>query len=164
MEAPMRLTRAGEYALRAMRFLSSQTANRWFTIQEIANAEELPSQFLAKVMQHLTQAGLVLSACGKTGGYRLGKPATQITIGDVIVAMEGPLALNYCILCPEECRFVDDCRMHPIWEEVQNAILTVLRKYTMADVVQPAKDVPVKRQKGLKAQGPTVKQPGPDRE
>jgi Rrf2 family protein len=163
MEASMRLTRAGEYALRAMRFLSSQTGNRWYTIQEIADAEELPSQFLAKVMQHLTQAGLVQSACGKTGGYRLGRPAKQITIGDVLVAMEGPLALNYCILCPEECRFVDDCKMHPIWEEVQDAILAVLRKYTMADVNQPSEDVPVRPRKGRKAPGETTQLPDPGR-
>ncbi len=130
----MRLTRATEYAFRALRFLASRTEERWFSIQEIAEAEQMPIQFLAKVMQHLTQAGMVHSACGKTGGYRLGKPAKDIRLAQVLLAMEGPLAVNNCLAYPGECGFEKVCRMHPVWEELQAAILGVMQKYDLSMV------------------------------
>jgi Rrf2 family protein len=131
----MRLTRAAEYAFRSMRYLASRKEERWYSIQEIAEAEEMPIQFLAKVMQHLTQAGLVHSACGKTGGYRLGKPASQIRMADIHIAMEGPLNVNTCLLYPTECRFYKICKTHHIWEELQAAMVSVLEKYTVEDII-----------------------------
>lgn len=132
----MRLTRAGEYAIRSLRFLASRPEMRWFSIQEIAEAEDIPPQFLAKVMQRLTQTGLVQSACGKTGGYRLARPASEVALADVILAMEGPISLNSCLLYPQECRFSEDCRMHPIWAEAQEAMLGVLKKYHLSEIIQ----------------------------
>lgn len=131
----MKLTRAGEYAIRAARFLSSQVAERWYSIQEIAEAEDIPPPFLSKVMQRLNQVGLVLSSCGKTGGYRLARPPSEITIAELIEAIEGPISLNTCLLYPKECRFVGECKMHPIWAEAQEAMLQVLRKYTLDALV-----------------------------
>ncbi len=134
----MRLTRAGEYAIRALRFLASRPEARWFAIQEIAEAEDIPPQFLAKVMQRLTQTGLVQSACGKTGGYRLARPASEVALADVVLAMEGPISLNTCLLYPQECRFSGECRMHPIWAEAQEAMLGVLKRYRLSEIVTPA--------------------------
>lgn len=139
----MRLTRATEYAFRALRFLASRTEERWFSIQEIGETEQMPVQFLAKVMQHLTQAGMVHSACGKTGGYRLGKPAKDIRLADVLLAMEGPLAINNCLAYPGECHFEKVCRMHVVWEELQDAILGVLNKYDLSMVTSVDAPVPL---------------------
>lgn len=139
----MRLTRATEYAYRALRFLASRREERWFSIQEIAQAEDMPVQFLAKVMQHLTQAGLVQSACGKTGGYRLGKPATAIKISDVFLAMEGPLSVNICLMYPTECQFVQHCKVHYVWEEVQAAILGVMNRHTLDEMLPDTPAVPL---------------------
>lgn len=146
----MRLTRAGEYAIRALRFLASRPEARWFAIQEIAEAEDIPPQFLAKVMQRLTQTGLVQSACGKTGGYRLAKAPSEVALVDVIVAMEGPISLNACLLYPQECRFSGECRMHPIWAEAQEAMLGVLKKYHLSEIVQEAKGSSRSRTPGRK--------------
>jgi len=131
----MRLTRATEYAYRALRFLAARKEERWFSIQEIAQAEEMPVQFLAKVMQHLTQAGLVHSACGKTGGYRLGRPASQVKMADVFLAMEGPLSVNVCLMYPTECKFVEQCKVHNVWQEMQDAILDVLNRHTLEEIL-----------------------------
>lgn len=145
----MRLTRAGEYALRALRFLGLQPRTHWFSIQEIAEAEDVPPQFLAKVMQRLAQVGIVLSACGKTGGYKLALPAEEIVLADVVVAMEGPISLNNCILYPQECRFSGECKMHPIWAEAQEAMLGVLRKYRLSDILQPHAPTVQSERRGL---------------
>jgi Rrf2 family protein len=149
----MRLTRATEYAFRSLRFLASRTEERWHSIQEIADAEDMPIQFLAKVMQHLTQAGLVHSACGKTGGYRLGKPPAAIRMADVLLAMEGPLSINQCLLFPEECKFFRNktCRSHKVWEELQAAMVSVLQKYTIADITSAPEVRPVAKRRARAA-------------
>lgn len=139
----MRLTRATEYAYRALRFLAARKEERWFSIQEIALAEDMPVQFLAKVMQHLTQAGLVHSACGKTGGYRLGKPSNTIKMADVFLAMEGPLSLNVCLMYPTECKFSDKCKVHNVWEELQHAILDVMNRHTLDELLPDAPPMPL---------------------
>ena len=132
----MRLTRATEYAFRALRFLASRTEQRWYSIQEIGAAEDVPTQFLAKVMQHLTQAGIVQSACGKTGGYGLARPANEISMSEVLEAIEGQLAINECLIYPSDCRFLREggCRAHGIFKELQSAMLAVLKKYSIADI------------------------------
>ncbi|HOU55170.1 MAG TPA: Rrf2 family transcriptional regulator [Myxococcota bacterium] len=131
----MRLTRATEYAYRALRFLGTCREERWYSIQEIAVAEDMPVQFLAKVMQHLTQAGLVQSACGKTGGYRLARAPEDIRMADVFLAMEGPLSVNTCLMYPTECRFREHCKVHHVWDELQQAILGVLGRHTLAEIL-----------------------------
>ena len=147
----MRLTRATEYAYRALRFLASRKEERWFSIQEIAQAEEMPVQFLAKVMQHLTQAGLVHSACGKTGGYRLGRPAAQVKMADVFLAMEGPLSVNMCMMYPTDCKFVEHCKVHNVWQELQDAILNVMNRHTLEEILPTGVPFPLpERSKGRK--------------
>jgi Rrf2 family protein len=150
----MRLTRATEYAFRALRFLASRKEERWFSIQEIAEAEEMPLQFLAKVMQHLTQAGLVHSACGKTGGYRLGRAANQIRMADVLLAMEGPLTINTCLAYPGDCKFSKVCKVHGVWEELQAAMVAVLEKHTIAEVATVAIEIKPRRPRATRTRVP----------
>lgn len=146
----MRLTHATEYAFRALRFLGSRPEDRWFSIQEIAETEDMPIQFLAKVMQHLTQAGMVQSACGKTGGYRLGLKPEEISMEQVVVAMEGPIVVNSCLIYPDDCSKVGTCRAHMVWEELQLAILGVLSKRTIADIIPAGPILPLPERRGAK--------------
>lgn len=130
----MKITRATEYACRALRFLNTQVEDRCFSIQEIAEAEQVPVQFLAKVMQSLTQAGIVRSTCGKCGGYKIRKNSSDITLADVFVAVEGPVSLNPCLDADAPCSLRPICRVHDVWQELQDAMLGVLNKYTVEDV------------------------------
>jgi len=132
------LTKAAEYAIRAMRFLASHKEKKCFSIGEIANAEDIPVQFLAKLMQKLCHAGLVKSLCGKKGGYMIAKDPSKITLKDILFAMEGPLFLNECLAYPNICRFHPECKVHEVWKEAQEAMLGILSKYTLADVLQGA--------------------------
>ena len=143
----MKFTRATEYAFRALRFLASQIEERWFSIQEIAKAEQVPVQFLSKVMQQLSQASIVQSTCGKSGGYRLSKPPDQIRMSDVVLAMEGPVTVNNCLAFPGECSFQNQCKMHPVWVELQEAIDSILSKYDITMIVNSKKrrKTPVRR-------------------
>jgi Rrf2 family protein len=136
----MKITRATEYACRALRFLNTQHDDRCFSIQEIAESEGVPVQFLAKVMQSLTQAGIVRSTCGKCGGYKLRKDPGEITLADVFVAVEGPIALNPCLDEDTPCGLREVCHVHDVWQELQDAIIAVLKKYTVADVAPQDED------------------------
>jgi len=139
----MKITRATEYACRALRFLNTQDDDRCFSIQEIAEAEQVPVQFLAKVMQSLTQAGIVRSTCGKCGGYKIRKTPSDITLADVFVAVEGPIALNPCLDDDTPCTLRKNCRVHDVWQELQDAMLGVLNKYTVEDVAPNDEDQPL---------------------
>lgn len=135
----MKITRATEYACRALRFLNTRIEDRSYSIQEIAEAEQVPVQFLAKVMQSLTQAGIVRSTCGKCGGYKIRRHASDITLADVFVAVEGPVALNPCLDADTPCSLRPECRVHDVWQELQDTMLAVLNRYTVEDVA-PARD------------------------
>lgn len=136
----MKITRATEYACRALRFLNTRTDDRCYSIQEIAEAEEVPAQFLAKVMQSLTQAGIVRSTCGKSGGYRIRRDPSEITLADVFTAVEGPFALNPCLDEDTPCSLRENCRVHDVWQELQDAMLDVLKRYTVMDVAPKTED------------------------
>jgi Rrf2 family protein len=87
----MRLTRAASYAIYAMVHIASQKTNVPLASHEVAQAHNIPERFLLKVLKPLVSAGLLLSVKGPRGGYRLAKSATQITLLDVVEAVEGPI-------------------------------------------------------------------------
>jgi len=133
----MKLTRAAEYGFRAMRYLTNQPAGEWASTQEIAATEEVPPQFLAKVIQHLVQARILESSFGKNGGHRLARPANKIMVSEILEAIEGPLTLNNCLHNPKHCGFSASCKMHPVWGELQGAMKDVLQRHTLKDLYQP---------------------------
>lgn len=138
----MKLSKRGEYALRSMINLgiAAKVGRSLVRVTELAKAEDLPVKFLEQVMQQLREAGYVKSVRGKHGGYRLGKPATQIAIGSVVRLIDGPLAPIRCVSqtayepcnCPDEAH----CGLRMLMLDVRNAIAAILDRYTLADVVE----------------------------
>jgi Rrf2 family protein len=138
----MKLSKRGEYALRSLINLGFAAAAGRDLVQasELAESEQLPVKFLEQILQELKVAGLVKSARGKFGGYRLGKPARQITIGEVVRLIDGPLAPISCVsqsayekcTCPDEAH----CGLRMLMLDVRNAISGILDRYTLADVVE----------------------------
>src|SRR5205085_1441118 len=138
----MKLSRKGEYALRSLINLgiAAEVGRSLVQVTELAENEKLPIKFLEQIMQALKEAGYVLSARGKFGGYRLARPAKQITIGEVIRVIDGPLAPIGCVsqsayekcTCPDE----EHCGLRMLMLDVRNAIAGILDRYTLADVVE----------------------------
>ena len=93
----MQLSRKADYALRAVAYVSHLKKNELGSIGRIAKARGIPREFLAKILKELTRAGILVSFQGVTGGYRLARPARDVTFLDVIEAMEGPVAVNLCV-------------------------------------------------------------------
>ena len=138
----MRLSKKGEYALRSLINLgiAKEVGRTLIQVSELADIEQLPVKFLEQIMQELKDAGLVMSARGKFGGYRLGKQPKEITIGEVVRLIDGPLAPIGCVsksaytkcTCPDETH----CGLRMLMLDVRNAIAGILDRYTLADVVE----------------------------
>jgi Rrf2 family protein len=101
---------------------------------ELARAAEVPEAFLGKILQSLVRSGLMVSQRGVSGGFTLGKPASQITLVEVVEAVEGPLFLNRCVNPGEGCHRSAWCAGHFLWAEAQAAMVKVLRKSSILDL------------------------------
>jgi len=103
----------------------------------IAAATGIPEPTVAKVLKTLTTHGLVTSTRGARGGYRLERAPTDISIAEVISAIDGPIALTACVdggLCSSG----HHCPMHGAWNKVNHAIRSALTSITLADMITPA--------------------------
>jgi Rrf2 family protein len=138
----MKLSKRGEYALRTLINLgiAAEVKRPLVQVSELADYEQLPVKFLEQIMQTLKEAGLIQSQRGKFGGYRLAKPTREITIGQVVRLIDGPLAPIGCVsqtayekcTCPDEAH----CGLRMLMLDVRNAIANILDRYTLADVVE----------------------------
>src|SRR5574341_2189026 len=111
----MKLARGGEYGIRGVLYLAQQNDGKVNMLSAIAKAQEVAPRFLAKIFQALAKAGVVKSHRGAKGGFSLARSASEITIKDVIEAIEGPIYLNVCLLAPGECNRDKFCSMHKVW-------------------------------------------------
>ena len=138
----MKLSKRGEYALRALIDLGIAAELGWPMLQitELATKEKLPIKFLEQIFTQLKAAGYVKSRRGKFGGYSLARPTSRIKFGAVIRLIEGPLAPIRCVSqtsyarcsCPDEVH----CGLRMLMLDVRNAIAKLLDRYTLADIVE----------------------------
>ncbi len=130
----MQITRSEEYGLRGLLFLARKPPEKVTLVSEISREENIPETFLAKIFQRLSKAGLLRSVRGAKGGFFLGRPAHEISMRQIIEALEGPIALNRCLLRTGECKKEEVCPLHLVWEEVQQRFLEVLDRTTIEDL------------------------------
>lgn len=134
----MQIPRRVDYGLRAVIYLSGQQPEKCCSIAEIAENQGVPRKFLEKIIQDLIRGGLIKSKRGSCGGYSLAKPAASISFYDVILALEGPIAVNVCLDHETGCDQIPRCTMIGVWSEVQRSITDVLSRTTIAALRQPA--------------------------
>ena len=132
----MNLTRAGEYAVRCVLYLSTQDQQRVVKRREVAEEMEIPSHFLGKIAQRLARARILEITQGARGGYRLLRPPRRISLLDVIVAVEGDMALNQCLIRPGACNRSDFCAVHKVWHRAREALLDVLQGADFASLAR----------------------------
>lgn len=131
----LRLTNAADYAILAMIHMACLPDDAVALRSEIAQSYGIPSSFMAKILRALVRARLLRSTRGVHGGFSLARPATEITLLDVVEAIEGPLALTDCTGEPDGCQWSADCPAHPVWASVQEKIAEVLRASTLEALV-----------------------------
>lgn len=136
----MQLTRAADYAIRVMVHVAGLPPGARLTRDQLSSSGDVPEHFLSKILQALSRGGLLTSQRGMAGGYTLAKPAGDISLLDVVEAIEGPLLLNVC-LAPTGCDRKDWCPVHSVWGQAQEALAGVLRNATLARLAaQTAED------------------------
>lgn len=132
----IRLTKAGEYGLRAVRYLVENGDENRISIGDISENKKIPEPFLRKLFKPLVKQGIILSTRGVSGGVRLARDPKEINVLEVVEALEGPLALNDCLLEDSACEFLSECGMHDVWDEAQAAMAKVLRSKNLTDLTR----------------------------
>ena len=124
----MQITRQADYAIRAVRYLAKQGPNQRSATSTVAQEMKIPPSFLAKIISQLSIAGFLHTSRGARGGVTLARDAKEISLLDVVEAIDGPILLNECVGDPADCEFSDDCLVHPIWVEAQESLVKRLRE------------------------------------
>src|SRR5215207_2814711 len=138
----MRISKRGEYALRALIDLgiAQQVGRSMLNIRELAAHENIPIKFLEAILVQLKTAGYLDSKRGQFGGYCLAKPIKQISIGNVVRLIDGPLAPIRCasVTAYERCTCPDEehCGLRMLMVDVRNATSNILDRYTLAETVE----------------------------
>ena len=131
----LRITAAVDYAIRGMVHLACLDPETPALRGDIAETCNVPPAFMAKILRRLSAAGLLESVRGAGGGFRVGRPTSEITLLDIVVAIEGPLAVAPCASCPCGCPVCGQCPADTVWQQVQQAIESSLTAHTLEDLV-----------------------------
>jgi Rrf2 family protein len=130
----MQITRQADYAVRAVLHLARSGDTRTAT-SVIAEQQKIPPSFLAKIISQLSIAGLLHTSRGARGGVTLARQAGEITLLEVIEAIDGPIQLNECVGDTSTCSFDADCPLRPVWCEAQEELVGRLKGTNFADMI-----------------------------
>ncbi|MBK6792492.1 MAG: Rrf2 family transcriptional regulator [Anaerolineales bacterium] len=130
----MQITRQADYAVRAVLHLARSGDIRTAT-SVIAEEQKIPPSFLAKIISQLSIAGLLHTSRGARGGVTLARQPEEITLLEVIEAIDGPIQLNECVGDTGVCSFDDSCPLRPVWCEAQEQLVGRLKGTNFADMI-----------------------------
>jgi Rrf2 family protein len=133
----MEITRQADYAIRAILFLAENDHGARTPTSLIAARKNIPPSFLAKIISQLGVAGLVITSRGARGGVVLAKPSREISLLEVIEAIDGTLSINECALDLSICAFGNECLVGPVWCHLQQELVERLRAVTFDQLVRP---------------------------
>lgn len=126
----MQITRQADYAVRAVLYLAKIGPEMRAATSQIAHEQQIPPSFLAKIVSQLSVAGLLQTSRGARGGVSLARSPEQISLLEVVEAIDGPILLNECVAGNGACTFGDDCPMQPIWCDAQSELVHRLKSTT----------------------------------
>ena len=135
------LTKRADYAIRAMLALSRSTSDGPLSARLIAEEWSIPVRFLPQVLGDLGRAGLVRAEAGRNGGYRLGRAPGEISLLDIIEAVEGDSRRRTCVLRGGPCGVTGECAVHGVFADAQDALLGTLAEARLAELVESPEPV-----------------------
>ena len=128
----MQISTKGRYGLRAMVDMAIHANNEPLALRVIAERQGISESYLEQVFTNLRKAGLVRSSRGAQGGYELSRPAQDISVADILNALEGPIAPVHCVEnspSHRQCEREEYCITRPFWEKFRDTIIEFLEKY-----------------------------------
>ncbi len=132
----MQITREGDYGIRSVLYLARHPVKKISFVNEISEEYKIPRSFLAKILQKLVKARIVRSYRGVKGGFSLARQAKEISMLDVIEAVEGKMCLNICLFDKKKCTFSKHCPVNPVWVNVQIRLSDMLKKMNFEDLAR----------------------------
>ena len=130
----MQITRQADYAVRAVLFLTNLDENERVATSTIAEKQRIPPSFLAKIISQLSIAGLLHTSRGARGGVTLAREPRDISLLDVVEAIDGPIQLNECVGDSGICSFEEDCPMKSVWCDAQADLVKTLKGTNFSDM------------------------------
>lgn len=132
----MQITRQADYAIRAVLYLARAGKGQRVATGDVADAQHIPPSFLAKIVSQLSIAGLLHTSRGARGGIMLARDPSQITLLDVVEAIDGPIRLNECVTGEGICVFEETCPIKPVWCDAQVELVRRLKSVNFAMLAQ----------------------------
>ena len=131
----MQITRQADYAVRAVLHLARVGNTERSATSTVAKEQNIPPSFLAKIISQLSIAGLLHTSRGARGGVTLARDPKEITLLEVIEAIDGPIQLNECVGNDGICTFDENCPIRPVWCDAQNELVSRLKSTNFADML-----------------------------
>jgi Rrf2 family protein len=138
------LSKSCIYGVQAAIYVASLPSNEYVSIQEIAGKLNISFHFLTKVLQILTQNGLMVSYRGPNGGIALAKPASTISLSDIIEAIDGNTIFTECLLGLPGCGHADPCPAHEQWTAMRGKLNALCKKTSLDSLAKKAKELNVR--------------------
>jgi len=133
----MQITRQADYAVRAVLYLAKLGPQEKAATSQIAEEQDIPLSFLAKIIAQLSVAGLLQTMRGARGGVTLARDPEEITLLEVVEAIDGPIMLNECVNGSYKCP-VEGCPIRAVWRDAQADLVERLRSTSFSEFLQPA--------------------------
>ncbi len=131
----MRISTKGRYALRLMLDLAMNGAGGFISLKAVAQRQDISDKYLEQITHQLSKAGLLQSARGAQGGYRLARRPEEYSVGEILRTVEGSLAPVSCLDCATPCDKIDSCLTIGLYKKIQDAVDGVVDHTSLADII-----------------------------
>lgn len=131
----MRISTKGRYALRLMLDLAMNGAGGFISLKAVAQRQEISDKYLEQITHQLSRAGLLQSARGAQGGYRLARQPAEYSVGEILRTVEGSLAPVSCLDCATPCDKIDSCLTIGLYKKISDAVDGVVDHTSLADII-----------------------------
>jgi Rrf2 family protein len=131
----MQITRQADYAVRAVLYLARMGNSERAATSTVAKEQNIPPSFLAKIISQLSIAGLLHTSRGARGGVTLARDPKDITLLEVVEAIDGPIQLNECVGSDGGCHFDENCPIKPVWCDAQEELVNRLKGTNFGDML-----------------------------
>lgn len=132
----LKLTRRGDYTVRAMIHVARHHGNGLRQARQIASEMQVPYKFLTQILANLVSDGLLEAKAGPAGGYTLSRAPADVTLLEVVEAAEGPATFDHCVLRDGPCDWEETCPVHDTWSRAQSALARELALTTLSDLAR----------------------------
>jgi len=136
----IRITKQTDYAILLLTYVASQDSGQVHTSRSLAEWSHLSLPMVSKILKPLSREGIMVSTRGVKGGYKLARPADQITVGEIIRAIEGPIGMTPCITDPGSCDQETFCPVKVNWERISRAVRHAVDDVPLSEMFGPEEE------------------------